>query len=320
MKKYLSTTRANSRRTSNRRPVYIAVGLFSGGILFLWLLPQALGFVSATVLVPYNYVESWFISSSSALPSYLRDRDSIVNKQLELEHQLASYESLEDQVSVLAEENKLLRSLSVEDEDRITASVVMRPSYLPYDVLLIGQGSEAGVKVGAPVYVGKHQSIGFVTAVYANTSLVILATSPGYESTVYIYGPDIYTTAIGEGGGVLKVSVPQGIPLEVGSKVIIPAFKSGVFGSISYVESVPSEPQQNGYVSMDIPLSSIRFVSIGKEVLDDVLFAEAKEVVSRAKQDFLTVPVPEGILIDTPTTTTPTSTSTEEISSSTESL
>ncbi len=61
--------------------------------------------------------------------------------------------------------------------------------------------------------------------------------------------------------------MPQGIPLEVGSKVIIPAFKSGVFGSISYVESVPSEPQQNGYVSMDIPLSSIRLFRLVKRFL-----------------------------------------------------
>jgi len=313
MKKYLSTTKANSRRTSSRRPVYVAIGLFATGLLFFWLLPQALGLVASTIFAPYNYVESWFINSSAALPSYFRDRDSLINKQLELEHELASKQNLEDRVSVLEKENSLMQSLQ-SDEDRIVTTVVMRPSYLPYDVLLIGEGKESGVQVGAPVYVGGDQPVGFVVAAYKNMSLVILATSPGYESTVYIFGPDIYTTAIGEGGGVLRVSVPQGIPLEVGNEVVIPAFESGVFGSVSYIESVPSEPEQHGYVSMDIPLSSIRYVAVGREVMTPISFSEAKEVVSHIRQELLTVPVPEGVLIDRPTSTATTTvaTSTEQ--------
>src|SRR5690606_12492776 len=58
------------------------------------------------------------------------------------------------EIDYLRAENASLREvLGGEEEERVAAGVIGRPSALPYDVLLIDQGSDAGVREGAPVYV-----------------------------------------------------------------------------------------------------------------------------------------------------------------------
>ena len=202
--------------------------------------------------------------------------------------------------------------LGNEEDERIGTSVIGRPTALPYDTLVLDRGSRDGVVKHAPVFIGADQAVGFVAEVFKDTSVVTLASSPGFESTVYILGPNIYTTAEGIGGGVLQVSVPQGILLSEGDLIVVPSFDSGVYGTIDYIESIPTEPEQRGFVTLSIPIQSIRYVSVGRTPLTSLSFEEAVAVVERTKHDLTKVPVPEGVLIDieTSTTTAPTATST----------
>jgi len=123
-------------------------------------------------------------------------------------------------------------------------------------------------------------------------------TTPGFESTVYIFGPNIYTTAEGQGGGILTVSVPQGIPLETGDLVVLPSFRPGTFGEISSIKSLPTDPEQRGYVTLGVPLQSTRYVSVGKGGVEPISFEDAKAVVNDIRADITRVPVPSGVLVD----------------------
>ena len=134
------------------------------------------------------------------------------------------------------------------------------------------------------------------------SSLVVLATTPGVESTVYILGPNIYTTAVGEGGGVIRVSVPQGIQLEVGQSVIMPGLSGGVFGTVSVVDKNPVHSVQYGYVSTGRPIFSTRLVGVNPRAASPLSFAEAREVIERAKLNIASVPVPGDVLIEATTT------------------
>ncbi len=199
----------------------------------------------------------------------------------------------------LRAENDTLRALlGDEEEARIAAGVIGRPTALPYDVLMLDKGRSDGIMENAPVYVTKNTVIGFVTAVYERSSLVALTSTPGFTSTVYIHGPNIYTTAVGIGGGVTRVHVPQGIPLSEGDLIIIPSLSKGVYGTVSAVDSVPELPEQYGYVTSDLPINSLRAVAVGRRALSVVDFEAARKAVEDAKRDFLLVDVPEGFLID----------------------
>lgn len=268
-------------------------------VLLLFLVPRAVSSVAALVITPVVQIEHWIAESSSALPSYIRSRNELLATEQDLQRKLADHAGAALSATLLAKENDALRELlSATTTSRIAAGVIGRPTQLPYDVFVIDRGTDDGVRLHAPVYAGKDQVIGFIAHAYAHTAVVTLVTTPGFESTVYIYGPNIYTTAVGRGSGSLRVSVPQGITLTEGDLVVIPSLGRGVYGRISVIDSVPSRPEQYGYVSIEEPLAGIQFVSVGAEPLTTISFEEAKEIVERVRTDVLSVPVPGDVLVD----------------------
>lgn len=196
------------------------------------------------------------------------------------------------ELAALRAENESLRLFNEDGADDILAGVIGRPTALPYDVLLIDKGKGDGIKDGAPVYAANDAALGFVAAVYEHSSVVALISTPGYVSTVYVYGPNIYTTAIGQGGGVTRIHVPQGVMISPGDPVVMPSLARGIYGSITAVDSVPERPEQYGYMTSDIPLGSLRFVAVGKDPVSTIDFETAKTVVENVRRDFLQVDVP----------------------------
>lgn len=298
MKAFSSTKMTNSRQSWISSPATIVVTISIPLVILVWLAPSVLGKLVEPLMRP-------LLSSEAKL------RASILN----VTPPNTSVDASE--LATLREENEELRKLlGDETEERIAAGVIGRPTNLPYDVLVIDKGSDDGVVKDAPVYAGEKLVIGLVAAVYDQSSVVALTTTPGWHSTVYIYGPNIYTTAVGQGGGVARVHVPQGIPLEVGNSVVVPSLSGGIYGTIFSIDSVPSRPEQYGYVATDVPINALRLVAIGKRPLSPVDFETARAVIQETKSLLLEVKLPEGVLIDagsaTSSATSTTATSTEE--------
>lgn len=289
----------NSYRTSRNKKIFKVVTLGVGLFAFLMLMPAVALWLAALVLTPIAQTKTWLTESTSSFPLFFRDRSDLINQIHTLESALAGAGGNRFTIDSLLKENDDLRSLlSYTGEERILAGIIGRPNQLPYDVLMLDRGSEDGVTEGAPVYINDSTVIGLVRAVTPYSSVVELITTPGFETTVYIIGPDIYTTAVGNGGGQLRVGVPQGIELTVGDLVVIPSVTSGVYGAITYIETSPTQPEQFGYVTTTIPLSSMRLVSIGKTPVQPVTFEEAQAMVATQKERLLVVPVPDTILVD----------------------
>lgn len=306
MKKFLSTTKANSRRTSQNK--HIIQLLLAGGflILLLWLVPYAVHVTASLVMAPINGVKHWLAESSSSLPQYLRNRAELVEEIRVLNQQVADRGGDRFSVDMLIKENAELRSLLGEEGDqRILSGIIGRPNMLPYDMVMLDRGLTDGIVVGAPVYIGDRSVIGFVQSATEFTALVTLITTPGFTSTVFVLGPDIYTTAVGIGGGQLRVGVPQGVLVKEGDLVILPAVTSGVYGSITYIENSPTQPEQFAFVSPKIPIGSLRLVSVGKTPLLGTNFDTALENVEATLRDLFTVPVPPGFLATTTPSSTP---------------
>lgn len=312
--------KGNSRLTSRKKQLRAVLILGVVAVLMFYLVPRIVGGAASFIFTPIAQFETWFYESGATLPQYFMDRKKLVDENAELEVALHESESNAHITARLQAENTQLRALlGDEEEERTAAAVIGRPTDTPYDVLLIDKGRRDGITAHAPVYVGHDQVIGFVGEVYRDSSVIILVTTPGFKSTVYIFGPNIYTTAEGQGGGILKVSVPQGIPLEIGDLVVLPSFRSGTFGEISSVESLPTDPEQRGYVNLGMPLQSMRYVSVGVGEVERISFEEAKEVVNAAREDITEVPVPSGVLVDIiEDTATSSATSTEIHATSTE--
>lgn len=319
MKKFSSITRVNSRHTSRDKKIkkIVLVGVIA--LVLLLLVPKVVATAASMVMTPIHLVSNWFALSSDSFPKFIRDRRTLIDELNTLKSTQSAQSGDRLTAQLLADENEELRRLLGEEgQTRIVAGVIGRPNKMPYDVLVLDKGANDGILEGAPVFIGDNAVVGIIKSTFAKSSVVELITTPGFTVSVFIIGPNIYTNAQGIGGGQLRVGVPQGIKIEVGNLVVLPGVDSGIYGAVSHVQSIPTQPQQYGFVSPQVPLAGLRLVSVGDSPLEPVTFKQAQEIVSKTMQTVFEVPIPEGVLVTTNTGSSSTSTASSTASSTIE--
>lgn len=280
-------------------------------LLLLRFVPAVLAGFAGAIFLPFATVLGVAYDAAVAVPNLLASDTSLRAEIRDLEESLAAHGAAATRAAYLRAENEALRAqLGATTASTTIAGVIAQPPVLPYDVLVIDRGEADGIRENAPVYASADIVVGFVARTFAHRSVVQLATMPGVTATAYVYGPDVYATARGQGGGVMRVSVPQGVPLARGDVVALPALTGGAFGQIEYVDSVPERPAQYGYVPSPISLQSLRFVRVGARPLTSLSFAEAEAAISSTAESLLTVPVPARARAPLATSSQPAATST----------
>jgi len=280
MKKYSSTMKASYRHNSRkpgRRWLGVALVTILLGILFPWLISK----ISAVVLYPFHATSTWVKTSEGVLPSYLRSKSELAAEVERLRIDLATEAATQTSFNRLVQENMQLRSMARAggEEERLVARVLARPDYLAYDLLQIDKGTLDGVVVGAPVYTGVDSVVGLVVHTSSHYSFVDLFTSPGFESTAYIFGPNVFAPIEGIGGGVARVKLPQGVAIAVGQLVILPGVSNGVYGEIVAVQNEPTQPEQFGYISPPLSMNNLLYVSVGLQSVESRTSEEIDETV-----------------------------------------
>lgn len=267
--------------------------------LVLFLLKNVVATVASSITSPLYSIRYYIETSSAALPVFIRTRAELLSRIHELEQEVSSQQGVDATLEYVMEENNSLRELlKTSNSPRIVAGVIARPPYTPYDTIIIDRGESDNIVEHAPVYHGEGTAIGYVRAVFKESALVTLFSSPGVESTVYLFGSNIFTTAYGEGGGIVRLSVPQGIIIERGDMVILPSLDTGVLGTIDEVQSIPSEPEQHAYVTLSVPLQSMRLVSVGARSIEPTTFEDALTRVREEEQKLLFIDIPESAQVD----------------------
>ncbi len=305
MKKFSSIMRVNSHRTSKVKKVQrmALLGIFA--VVLLFVVPKVVATAASMVMMPVHVVENWFSKSTDSFPQYLRERSKLLDELNALTYTQSAQSGDRLTSVLLTQENQELRELlGIKGERRLVAGVIGRPNKMPYDVLVLDKGTNDGLVEGAPVFIGDDAVIGIISKTFAHSAVVTLVTTPGFTVSVYIIGPNIYTNAVGQGGGLLRIGVPQGIKLSEGNLVILPGVDAGIYGAIGKIQSVASEPEQYGFVSPEVPLASLRLVSVGTVSLEPKTFEEAQKVVSTVVKTVFEVPIPEGVLVTVLSSTT----------------
>lgn len=294
MKKYSSITRVNSRLTLRKRLRYGAI-VTAVVLIVGFLFPKILSTVSFVALYPVHSISLWYQKSEASLPKYLRAQTDLINQIDVLKRQIANETATNLSVRRLEEENVQLRAATGfgKSMSRIVARVIAQPNKLSYDLLQIDKGENEGIKVGSLVFLGFDTVIGVVVHTAPGYSFIELVTSPGFESTAYVVGPNVFTVLEGVGGGVARVRVPQGISIKEGNLVILPSIESGVYGEIVSIENPPTQPVQYGYVTPPVSLQSIMYVSVSlAEPTERALPDIEKDIVELNKKYFRLEKIP----------------------------
>ncbi|QQR65102.1 rod shape-determining protein MreC [Candidatus Kaiserbacteria bacterium] len=294
MKNFSVKTKENFHRNSRESSRVKYVVWIVAALCILMLGKGIVSTVSSWVPNALYTVRHYMQTSVSTVPVFIRSRMELLSHTQELEQELASSQGIAATLAYITAENTELRNLlSASSSPQIVAGVLARPPYTPYDTMVLDKGSDDGIVEYAPVYHGKGIALGYVHAIFPHMSYVTLFSSPGVESTVYIFGANLFTTAYGEGGGVVHLSVPQGIPLTKGDAVVLPSLHTGTLGTVDEIQSIATEPEQHAYVTLGVPLQSIRIVSVGTVPVNAISFDEARTRVEAEEQKRFMISVPE---------------------------
>jgi cell shape-determining protein MreC len=308
MKKYSSIKKVNSPRSSSVKRLYVALA-FVGLLLLTFALPRVFNVIGAVVLYPVHSVATWLRESESAFPYFVRDRLAIKAEVDALQAKIDAQTGMELSILRLEEENTTLRaSLGESSSSRLLTRVVARPPFLPYDLLQIDKGTNDGVEIGAPVFLGQDVVIGVVSQVGDTYAFVELVSTPGFQSTVYVSGAHIFATMEGVGSGLARVRLAPSITVTVGDLVLMPSYEGGIFGQVSKIEKEPTQPEQYAYVALPETLQSFYYLTVGKKPVEVMTPEAAEESAQKTLQSTFIVPGIIDYQVASTTDSAPTST------------
>lgn len=164
----------------------------------------------------------------------------------------AARDELEAQNAALTAQNAVLAAqvsdltnllgMRTEPEKGTVAGVVARPPVAPYDVLIVDQGTAAGVQEGALVSGPGGTPVGTIGTVGERQSRVTLYSTRGIKTAGWAGENRIPVTLIGAGAGAFTASVPREAGVQVGDGVYVAAGGAYPVGTVVNVESDPSSP------------------------------------------------------------------------------
>ena len=293
--------KVQSQRNSNKKRIGRVFLAAVTVVVIGWFLPTAFSFIGAQVMIPFHATTVWLRESNSVLPTFVRERQSLLKEieTLENELQVASRTNVSQQ-RLFEENNRLRILLGSTQESRIAAGVIARPDSLPYDFVQIDRGASSGIEVGAPVFVGRDIVIGLIAYTAEHYSFVTLFTTPDFTASVFVSGPNVVAKMEGMGGGVARVRMPQGIAMSIDDLVYVPSIEPGVFGKIAFIENEPTQPEQYGYITPDIAISSLFTVAVGRV---SQISQSVEQIDEKIMTELLRTLVVEGIGLDVSTTT-----------------
>lgn len=304
MRNFSLKTKGNSSPRSSYRRFVTLFLVCVGVLLFLAYARTAIVWFGGLIVTPFYTVEEYLKHSSATIPVFIRDRLELQAEIDTLKQEIESQKGIQGAFQYIEKENIELRNLlKATTSESVLAGVVARPPQVPYDLLVIDQGSSNGLFEGAPVLYGSGNALGYIEKVFSHHAFVTLFSSPGIETTVYVFGPNIFTTAYGDGGGVIYLSIPQGVRIQEGDVVILPSLSGGVLGTIKTVISVPTEPEQRAYITYDIPLQSLRLVRVLTEPIVPISFEDAATIVRNTHAQLFKVDVPPDLHVSFGSTT-----------------
>ncbi len=195
----------------------------------------------------------------------LKNKKALEQENAKLKEKILEMESDALSLDVLKKESDELKSiLGRKNSERksITASVILRPPQVPYDILIIDIGTDSGVKEG--MLVGSYGNIllGFVEKVFADTARVRLYSSSGQEINVLINGLNIFSTAKGNGGGNFEITLPRIDKVEVGSLIITPGVNPFIVGIMEFIKADMADAFQKVLLRTPLNIQELKWVEV----------------------------------------------------------
>ncbi|MEJ0053328.1 MAG: rod shape-determining protein MreC [bacterium] len=258
-------TRFLRRRNALLAPgaLSIGAGILAVALLFVLVRLVAPGLSIAIATPFWNAGSSLSAGTYTAMTSFgnaanlAKERDALKAENVQL---LAERGKLSAQVADLT---KLLGARPAA-KSGIPASVLARPPFSSYDILVVDEGSEAGVVAGDPVTALAGVPIGTVASAAGSSARIVLYSAPGTETPGWAGNARIPVTLFGEGGGAFSLSIPKDAKLSVGDTIYLPGEGAIPVATILRLDADPSSAFMTARLKPVLNLFSLTWVEISK--------------------------------------------------------
>ncbi len=194
-------------------------------------------------------------------------KKSLVYENEQLKNQIATFASKEAELKILQDENNSLRSLlkySTPAYDKITAQIITKPSQSLFDRIIIDAGSDQGIQVNNQVVVGDGILLGTVAEVSAQTSLIVLYSSPATVLDFVIKSSGITIPGSGKGNGNFEFRVPRDVSVTDGDIIVKSGDSRHALGVVKSVQFDPRDPFQTVIARTPVNIEELKFVQVIK--------------------------------------------------------
>lgn len=246
----MDRSQASKRRLRER--------LFAVGVLLVVIF-------FATPLAPYFrgvFVSLFARQSTNAALSGL-SRNALIARVATDEAEISQIKYEATLYGLVSSENtKLLQELhGTPPATGILARVVSRPPEIPYDTILIDEGSVSGISEGDTV-VYQGIALGKVISTGNGSALVKLFSNPGTEEDALVGDPGAIAVASGLGGGALQLSVPEGVSVSVGDSVRMEGSETLLLGIVGSVSTDTSNSTRVVLAYVPVSFADLDFVDV----------------------------------------------------------
>lgn len=222
--------------------------------------------VKNSVFSEFSFVSD-FINSHASLAKEneaLREQASIDAINLsESQTILAENEALKGAIGYTGSttDGALAAARSIRDKGGVLAYVLEAPGVSPYDTLVVDAGSNEGVQVGDIARVGNVTTIGLVTQVFSDSSIVTLLSSSNQQLNVMV-ASSTPATAYGRGSGNFIVTLPKSASGSLGDSVTVPLYGNDTIGKVMSVESDDADSLKNLYIGFPFSVQTLSVVTL----------------------------------------------------------
>ncbi len=104
--------------------------------------------------------------------------------------------------------------------------------------------------------------VGEVSSVNADTSTVILYSSPDEKNNIFIGTTSVETTAVGEGGGVFQIKLPKNTAVAQNDSIFLAQEPDYILGVVGLINDTSADSFENILFRSPVNLEEITYLTL----------------------------------------------------------
>ena len=255
------------KKIKQKRLIRIALCVVALFFLFFFRteVSRGLSSVSQGIFRPVLVAGNGIGAKFKSLGAYFVSKNSLYRHNQELQAKLDFDEArMTNYDSFVADASALREVLGRKNEkvSMVLGAILQKPNQSPYDTLLIDIGTEEGVNTGNTVFALGDVPVGRIAEAYERCSKVILFSSAGEKTMVFVSSQGPSMELLGRGGGNFEMILPKDITLQKGDQAVLPGLSPYVVAIAETIISDPRDPFTKALLTSPVNIQAMKFVEV----------------------------------------------------------